>query len=1175
MKRTIRQTLLAWALLGVGLIATVLTSQNIKHDIEEDGLRQFSFTCDQISLKIRERLGAYALTLRGGVALFDASEVVTRQEWRAFTKTLRAQDSIPGVQGIGFAQVITPEQLASHIARIRSEGFPEYSVYPPGQRAVYTSIVYLEPFRDRNLRAFGFDMFSEPVRRAAMEQARDTGEATLSGKVELVQETGTEVQAGTLMYVPVYRSNTAHDTIEQRQSALIGWIYSPYRMNDLMAGILGDWEQREGQTISLRIYDGPEPTPAALLFASKTMPASDKQTLLQQQRIIDFNGQQWLLAFDRVGTTFGIGYASVWAALMAGLALSGLLFGLMRSVTNTQANAARIARNLTKEIRRREQLLTVSEYRWRFALEGSGDGVWDWNLADDTVFFSKRCKEMLGFAEDETGDSLGKWDMCLHPDDKTQTLQSVQAYLDGKTPLYICEHRVICKDGSYKWMLDRGMVVSRSVDDKPLRMIGTYSDITERKHAELLLRTAHAETQRFKDALDYVSSCIYMKDTQSRYVYANRTTLELFGCSAEDVIGCDDSRFFPPDTVKWLREIDARVFMGEQTKEEVEVAHEDGSRRVYLEIKTPIYENAGNKTIWGLLGISTDITVLKAHEQYLENIAHNDALTGLPNRVLLADRMHQAMAQTLRRGKQMAVAYIDLDGFKAINDSHGHDAGDHLLMTVATNMKRVLREGDTLARLGGDEFVAVLLDLSDADANAPMLVRLLHAAAEPVHFGPLVLQVSASVGVTYYPQPEDVDADQLLRQSDQAMYQAKLAGKNNFHIFDIGQDRLARGHHESLERIRRALAEKEFVLYYHPKVNLREGTVIGVEALIRWQHPDRGLLLPAAFLPVIEDHPLAVELGEWVIDTALTQLERWKEAGLDISASVNVGARQLQQLDFVERLKALLAVHPSIKPTAFELEVLETSALADLAQVSRVMEGCRDIGVRFALDDFGTGYSSLTYLKRLSADILKIDQSFVHDMLDNPEDLAILEGVLGLASAFRRQTIAEGVETVEHGEMLLQLGCYLAQGHGIAHPMPAEQLVEWAAAWKPDPRWIGLKTLSRADLPLLYAGVELRAWVRAFEASLVDEQNAPPPLNCHQCHFGEWLDGGGLTGRGSQPVLQAIETLHRRVHDLAAEISGLKTLGRNEELQAKLDEFHGLKDALLEYLKGLQNDCQC
>jgi EAL domain-containing protein (putative c-di-GMP-specific phosphodiesterase class I) len=494
-------------------------------------------------------------------------------------------------------------------------------------------------------------------------------------------------------------------------------------------------------------------------------------------------------------------------------------------------------------------------------------------------------------------------------------------------------------------------------------------------------------------------------------------------------------------------------------------------------------------------------------------------------------------------------------------------------MELAARMKHSLREGDTLARLGGDEFVVVLLELADIEASEPMLTRLLDAAAQPVHLGDHVLQVSASIGVTFYPQAEEVDADQLLRQADQAMYQAKLAGKNRYHVFDAEQDRSVRGHHESLEHVRRALQEREFVLYYQPKVNMRTGAVIGAEALIRWQHPEKGMLPPAVFLPVIEDHPLAVELGDWVVDTALTQMERWQAAGLEMPVSINIGARQLQHADFVEHLRVRLAAHQKIAPSSLQLEVLETSALEDLAHVSQVIKACREFGVSFAMDDFGTGYSSLTYLKRLSVTQLKIDQSFVRDMLDDPEDLAILEGVFSLATAFRREVIAEGVESMEHGEMLLQLGCELAQGYGIARPMPADVLPDWFATWRPDPRWVDVVAVSRDNIPLLFAGVEHRAWIVAIEGCLKGVNDAPPPMDIHRCRFGLWLDAERQAGRGVQPDFQAIDALHRQVHALGLELLALDAQGQNAAALARLDELHGLRAALLAQLTLLVREC--
>ena len=452
------------------------------------------------------------------------------------------------------------------------------------------------------------------------------------------------------------------------------------------------------------------------------------------------------------------------------------------------------------------------------------------------------------------------------------------------------------------------------------------------------------------------------------------------------------------------------------------------------------------------VALYTDITQMKAYQRQLEHVAHYDALTGLPNRVLLADRLRRAMIQSQRRSLSLAVLYLDLDGFKLVNDHFDHDVGDRLLVAIAQRMKEVLRDGDTISRIGGDEFVAVLVDLDQEQDCLPVLERLLEAASSPFVVDGHQLQVSASIGVTFFPQDE-VDADQLMRHADQAMYQAKQSGRNRYHVFDVAQDAAAMNQVRNLADIRGALDRGEFVLYYQPKVNMRSGAVIGAEALIRWQHPQRGLLLPAAFMPLIEDHPISVELGEWVIDTALAQIDAWRAGGLDIPVSVNVGARQLLEGSFSARLSAVLAAHPDVPHDRLELEILETSALEDVAQVSELMYACLESGVSFSLDDFGTGYSSLTYLKQLPARMLKIDQSFVRGMLDDPNDLAIVNGVIGLASAFRRQVIAEGVETVAHGAKLLALGCELAQGYGIARPMPAADLPDWAASWKPDAVW--------------------------------------------------------------------------------------------------------------------------
>ncbi len=692
-------------------------------------------------------------------------------------------------------------------------------------------------------------------------------------------------------------------------------------------------------------------------------------------------------------------------------------------------------------------------------------------------------------------------------------------------------------------------------------IISIVRDISARKQAEVQLRLAASVFQHSHEG-------ILLSDADNRIVDVNAAFTRITGYSRAEVLGQN------PNLLNSGRQ-DSEVYAGmwANLKQagfwQGEVWNRRKNGEIYPELLTISAVSDAHGKIQHYVGVFADISHIKRHQQELERIAHFDALTNLPNRVLLADRLHQAMVQAERRGQRLAVIYLDLDGFKEINDSYGHEAGDQLLIALAARMKLALREGDTIARLGGDEFVAVSSDLADVEASVPMLTRLLAAAAQPVRVGDSLLQVSASLGVTFYPQAEAADADKLLRQADQAMYQAKLAGKNRYHIFDAEHDRSVRGHHENLERIRSALSEREFVLHYQPKVNMRSGQIIGAEALIRWQHPQLGLLPPDRFLPTIEDHPLAVEIGEWVIDTALAQMKTWRAGGLNLRLSVNVGANQLQQGDFTERLRALLARHAEIDPADLVLEVLESSALTDMEHVSRVMHTCGEMGVRFALDDFGTGYSSLTYLKRLPAAQLKIDRSFVSEMLDDPDDLAILEGVLGLATAFGRQAIAEGVENVEQGEMLLQLGCELAQGYGIARPMPAAQLPAWAAAWQTDPRWRARAPISRIDLPLLFASVEHRAWVRGIEIYLKGGNTAPPSLDYQRCRFGCWLEGEGQARYGDLATFQNIETLHRQVYALARQLVELRAQQGPTKAQQRLGELHNLRDRVLALVQEL------
>jgi diguanylate cyclase (GGDEF)-like protein len=448
-----------------------------------------------------------------------------------------------------------------------------------------------------------------------------------------------------------------------------------------------------------------------------------------------------------------------------------------------------------------------------------------------------------------------------------------------------------------------------------------------------------------------------------------------------------------------------------------------------------------------IVGAFTDITYQKKHQNELEYMAHYDMLTGLPNRSLEADRLKQAMAQVKRTGGYIAIIYLDLDGFKEINDSYGHDTGDLILINVSKNMGEILRDVDTISRLGGDEFVVIIPDLSSKAEALNISERLLEEAAKPFTIDNQIISLSASAGITFYPQTDDVDGDQLIRQADLAMYQAKQSGKNRYHIFDTENDRVTRKQHENILSIENALKREEFVLHYQPKINMLTKEIIGVEALIRWNHPIRGLLYPMEFLPIIENSVLASKIGEWVIDTALTQIAEWNSLGYKIPISVNVGATQLLKSNFVEQLKYLLKKHSTVDPKMLEIEILETSALEDMEMASKIIKECSKMKIYFSLDDFGTGYSSLSYLKKLPVTTLKIDQSFIRDILNDLDDRLIVIGIIGLAKAFGKNLIAEGVENEEIAAKLVALGCDFGQGYGISRPISSSDFLLWVQEW--------------------------------------------------------------------------------------------------------------------------------
>jgi diguanylate cyclase (GGDEF)-like protein/PAS domain S-box-containing protein len=459
------------------------------------------------------------------------------------------------------------------------------------------------------------------------------------------------------------------------------------------------------------------------------------------------------------------------------------------------------------------------------------------------------------------------------------------------------------------------------------------------------------------------------------------------------------------------------------------------------------------------IGLIKDVTYQRANEATMKQLAFYDPLTDLPNRRLFGEKLQSAIVSAHDEGKILAICYIDLDEFKNVNDNYGHHAGDALLCEIARRLAASLPHGDIVARLGGDEF-AMIVHGNSANECGNMIHRIIDVISLPCAItaktgvksdSMVYVSLSASIGATLYPDDRG-DAEILVRHANYAMHVAKQQGRNQFHFFNTLSDQAIHAHHEMVLEIKRAIANRDFVLFFQPKVDMLSGEIVGAEALVRWLKDDK-IVPPSAFLPIVEESPLLDIFGMMVLELAFQQAEIWVSKGVRIPLSINVFAQQLAQKHFPKLIESLLLAHPTVSPDLIELEIVETQDVGDFESTNKIIQACCDLGVGFSIDDFGTGYSSLKYLKHLPVDTLKIDQSFVRDISNN-DNQSIVEAILNLAHAFKNKTIAEGVESDQHGTELIRIGCRYAQGYAIGKPMPAKEFEVWRKKWQRPSAWV-------------------------------------------------------------------------------------------------------------------------
>lgn len=580
------------------------------------------------------------------------------------------------------------------------------------------------------------------------------------------------------------------------------------------------------------------------------------------------------------------------------------------------------------------------------------------------------------------------------------------------------------------------------VDGRPCALVVAV-DITIRREGELLLRESEERFRRLLEEIDGVAVQGYTLDGTVRYW--NRASTDLYGYSQSEALGRNLlDLIIPPEMRDDVRENLARIGQGGKIPNgELDLMHKDG-HQITVHSSHAIVQRPGQ--VPELFCVDIDISERKRFEDALRQIANYDPLTGLPNRSLLSELMREQTARADRSGRSYALCYLDLDEFKPINDQHGHEVGDKVLVAVADRLRHLIRGSDVVARLGGDEFVLIFEGMEESGALDSRLERVLDRISQPINVDGLSLQVQGSVGVTLYPR-DQADPDTLLRHADQAMYAAKQEGRNRYSLFDATLEEGVQRRRRRLEEIDRGLHGSEFCLYCHPKVDLSNGRVVGMEALVRWQHPREGLLAPGAFLGDLAHSDLEYVFGVRVIEMALAQMQAWLDQGLDLGASVNVSGHHLLHPDFLQQLTTALQRYPRVSPSQLVVEIVESAAVEDLDLAVTVLTRVKELGVQVSLDDFGTGYSSLSHLRSLPVDEVKVDQSFVRDMLSDLSDHNIVRSVLGLADAFGMRAVAEGVEAPEHIAALQSLGCGLGQGYVFAKPLPAAEVPAWLAEW--------------------------------------------------------------------------------------------------------------------------------
>lgn len=965
----------------------------------------FDESANQIINKLNLRLSRYELMLRGVKGFYESSGFVTGAEYSHYVNSLVMSQTVPGFQAVAVVIDLPHVDKSQFIADMQLRGYDGFNIKPEGERQSYATLSLIEPHSGNNLNAIGFDLLTNPISKLAIQVARDQGRLVLTSKLNLVQDKGKDIPA-VVMYVPIYGMSKSLDTVAARRAAIVGWVSGPFRMHDFMASM----QNQLDKDLAIEIQDENE-----LLFGS-----NGQYTDLYVKRPIDIGDKRWDIIIRSLPEFDARFPESKLSYLVTGGLLLSLMFGwLVWLLGSGRERAVLLAHQMTQELRQTKSdlectLNAIPDVLFQLDIDGRYHGYHTKNesllAAPANQIIGKRVTDVLPPKAAET--CLA----ALHEASLTGISTGQQVEIPLGNELRWFELSVAKREDS-------------SAENQHFVMISR--DITNRKSASHQLSIA---------AIAFESQeAMFITDASNIIIKVNRSYTVITGYSAEEAIGMtpnilssgrQDKHFYVSmwhsinHSGSWVGEIWNRRKNGE----------------LFPCLLNITAVKHANDEITNYVATMIDITFSKAASDEIKILAFYDSLTRLPNRRLLIERLTQALAVSARSGKKGALLFLDIDHFKNINDALGHDLGDTFLQEVSQRISQCVRASDTVARLGGDEYVVLLeglgseslLAASDVETCA---IKILHSLNQIYYLGSHTCHSSASIGAVLFDKNSN-SIEELLKQADIAMYEAKNDGRNTLRFFDPKMQIAIAARAELESDLRTAIEQNQFELFYQMQVD-GQHQILGAEVLIRWQHPERGLVSPIDFIPLAEETGLILEIGQLVLDASCLQLKNWEQDPNKnhLKLSVNVSAKQFHQDSFVQQVESTIAKH-LINPSLLNLELTESMLLDDAEGTIASMNQLKRIGIQFELDDFGTGYSSLQYLKKLPLYQLKIDRSFVRDISEDSNDRALVTTIINMSHSLGLKVIAEGVETAEQLQFLKEKGCDHYQGYYFSKPVP-------------------------------------------------------------------------------------------------------------------------------------------